>query len=409
MGEKKRVVALFPGQGSQYIGMCHSLTSTQEGRNILQEASDILGMNIRRICEEENEKLYQTEVAQPVIVTVSYGMYQWYLQQGGTIPQLGLGHSLGEISALACAESMTFEETLKLVQCRGKVMAEVSNQYVMSAVTGISVERIETKIEQLNKAIYISNYNTPYQTVITGLQSEIEAFEKIIEQSGGCCKRLKTFQPFHTELMREAANKFAKEIETVNFKTPKFKVISNVTGKVHTTENIKRRLIQQIYSPVKFTACMNTVRRNGGNLAIEFGGGHVISRLAQKNVDSLQVYALDDLLKQDQTDVLWDALKIEEVTALTIVKKCMQIITTTKFENYSLDNHNLLKSEYNKLVTLYAKVESEEKQSDIKLVADMQESVEILKRCMLLKGISESERKRYIDEVSTLLVMGGKQ
>ncbi|MBW9145950.1 ACP S-malonyltransferase [Clostridium sp. CM028] len=394
----KKIAALFPGQGSQYIGMCNKFADNKCVNLILEQASNKLNIDIKKMCNEENKDIFKTEFAQPIILTVSYIMYKLYRELGGDVPDIALGHSLGEFSALTCAGCISFEDALELVSMRGKLMSTVDNGYAMTAVVNVSYENLEKVIAKMNEKIYISNYNSPTQVVISAKADIIGKFEKEIEILGGNTKRLKTSQPFHTEIMQGVAIKFEEYINKCKFSEPEFHVISNVTAEVHKEELIKKRLIQQIYKPVNFTQCMKTLRRRGIENAIEFGAGNVLTRIAIQNYNEISAYAMDEYADRKQLNDLIKFNKNKSVSLLYIVNLCLAEVTGTKFENYIVEAHRGLNENYKKLELIRNNLEQSNSLSHENIE---EKCVELLKKCLMLKNVPMNEQNSILTNITS--------
>ncbi|MBU3188242.1 ACP S-malonyltransferase [Clostridium bowmanii] len=394
-----KIAALFPGQGSQYLGMCDKFEDNKCVNTILEQASNKLGFDIKKMCNEENKDIFKTEYAQPILLTVSYAMYKLYRELGGELPDIALGHSLGEFSALTCAECISFEEGLELVSIRGKLMSTVVKGYGMTAVVNVSYENLEKLIRKMDEKIYISNYNSPNQIVISAKEDIIEKFEKEIEIIGGRTKRLKTSQPFHTEIMQDVAIRFKEYINECKFSIPKFHVISNVTGEVHKLELIKTRLIQQIYKPVNFTQCMRTLRRRGIDNTIEFGAGNILTKIAIQNCNELSAYSMDEYADKNQLNELIKINSNKPLSLLNTVNLCLAEIIGTKFNNYMVEPQRQLNDNYKKLELIRNNIE----ESKCLNHEDIEEKCTwLLKKCLMLKNVPMEEQNNILTKISLL-------
>ncbi len=279
---------LFPGQGSQKIGMGQDLYENHTlAREVFEEADEILGFSLSRLCfEGPEEKLRATENAQPAILAVSIAAFR---AARAFIPgSWGLsGHSLGEFSALVAAESLAFSDALKLVRRRGQLMAQAvpENRGGMAAIIKLDLEKIQAIIS--GTGVEIANFNSPEQVVISGYRETLERIRDSFLQEGA--KRvvfLNVSAPFHCRLMEPAARGLAQEIEDVPIRKPKFPFWANVTGeKVSDPEEIKALLVQQVTMPVLWEKTINKMFEEGFAKFLVFGPGKTL-RILMRSINS---------------------------------------------------------------------------------------------------------------------------
>lgn len=298
---------IFPGQGSQLVGMARELHDNYSYvRDLFISADDILKKKLTKIIlDGPKEELDQTENTQPAIFLVSYSIFKvienetkFKIKQA----KYFAGHSLGEYSALCCAESITFDQTINLLKHRGLAMqnAVPKGEGSMIAILGINIEEINKILdENKNKYLcYVANDNSNGQVVVSGLMSSIEKFEVELINKKIKYVRLPVSAPFHCPLMNKATEEMRNKILNTEFKNPKIKVVSNVTAKpVDDCDTIKKLLIDQIENPVKWRQSIIEMIKNGVNHFIEIGPGKVLSGLVKRidrNVKVNQVNNLED-------------------------------------------------------------------------------------------------------------------
>ena len=301
---------LFPGQGSQSPGMAKVFYDNFDYvKTLFQEADDLLNVSISKlILEGPKEKLDQTENTQPAIFLVSYSIYQVLKRETSfnlNSVSYFAGHSLGEYSALACAESLTFSKTIKLLQKRGYAMqsAVPKGQGGMLAVLGSDVEKIKNILEK-NKdkfTCYVSNDNSVGQLVISGNNRDLEKFKSELINCKIKNLKLPVSAPFHCALMSSATKIMREEISNSEMNIPKVDIISNVTSEpVNEPAKIKELLISQIEKPVRWREIINFMLSKKISKFVEIGPGKVLSGLVKrinKNTELLQINNLEDLKK----------------------------------------------------------------------------------------------------------------
>ncbi|HEY8570443.1 ACP S-malonyltransferase [Microbulbifer sp.] len=281
---------VFPGQGSQQIGMlAEAAEAFPEINATFSEASSVLGYDLWDLCQNgSQEDINLTERTQPLLLTASVALYRAWLSQGGAKPALMAGHSLGEWSALVCAGVLAFEDAVRLVRERGRLMQEAvpPGEGAMAAVIGLDDQAVESACADAAQGAIVAavNYNSPGQVVIAGSSAAVERAIEACKAAGA--KRampLPVSAPFHTELMRPAAEKLAPQIEATTFLEPQTPVVHNVHAKMESDPSaIKSLMVEQIYSPVRWTACVEAMAAAGIGQLVECGPGKVLAGLAKR-------------------------------------------------------------------------------------------------------------------------------
>lgn len=287
----KKVCVLFPGQGSQYVGMGKKwLKENLVAKRIFEEASDILGMDMVKLCiDGDLEQLSQTKNTQLSILTVSVAAFRVFMSEYELEPEYLVGHSLGEISALTCAGAMSFTDAINIVRMRGKLMSMASNNLdgKMLAIEGLdrgTVDKVCRSIKENNSVVSISNYNAPKQYVISGHTKAVDEAEKFLKNMGATTKLLRVSAPFHCVLMQKAADSFKKYLEDFPFKPLQYKVISNVNARIYSNpDDIGSQLANQIVSPVLWEESMALLKHEKVDLVIDIGPKATLRNLARLN------------------------------------------------------------------------------------------------------------------------------
>jgi len=299
---------LFPGQGSQTVGMGKILYQKFDFvKSLFEEADDVLEKPISKIIlEGPKELIDQTENTQPAIFLISYSICEVIKKETSfdlNNAKFFAGHSLGEYSALACSGSINFKKTIKLLQSRGRFMqtAVPKGQGGMVAVLGSEIEKVNEVIDSNKKNFkcYVANDNSIGQVVVSGNINDLSKFSEELKKNKIKNIRLPVSAPFHCELMRSATEKMKDEILKVEFEKPEIKIMSNVTAQPTNDPNeIKKLLIEQIEKPVRWREIVINMINSKVKKFIEIGPGKVLSGLIKRidsNVELIQVNDLEDL------------------------------------------------------------------------------------------------------------------
>jgi len=287
---KDSLAFVFPGQGSQKIGMLAEMAAEYPMvQATFAEASEVLGYDLwDRVQNGEQVTINQTECTQPLLLTASIAVWRVWLEKKGAKPSVLAGHSLGEWSALVAAEVLAFKDAVKLVQLRGKFMQEAVPAGVgaMAAIIGLGDEEIQQACTESAKGEVVSavNFNSPGQVVIAGEAAAVSRAIDACKAAGA--KRalpLPVSAPFHTSLMKPAADRLAEYIGTTEFKKPSIPVVHNVNACTSDDPVVIRSLmIEQIYSPVLWVDCVKSMAQKGVATTVECGPGKVLSGLSKR-------------------------------------------------------------------------------------------------------------------------------
>ena len=295
---------VFPGQGSQYVGMGERIYNTyQEAKLVFEEASEALGYNMAELCflgpKEELNKTYRT---QPAIVTVSTAFYR-ILKKRGIEPTAVAGHSLGEYSALVAAEVLSLADAVRLTEKRGRLMQEAvpEGKGLMAAILGLSREVVdEVCLSVTSGYVAPANYNCPGQIVIAGEKEAVEEAIALARESGA--KRAITLAvsaPSHCALMIEASRALAEELKNIEFRPPRVPIVNNADAIfLNTVDSIKASLVKQLDSPLLWEDSIRTMIDSGIDTFVEVGPGRVLSGLIKRIDSSVSVYNTDEELQK---------------------------------------------------------------------------------------------------------------
>jgi [acyl-carrier-protein] S-malonyltransferase len=302
-----KIAFVFPGQGSQYIGMGKDIYEKfNEAKETFREASDTLGFDIANLCfygpEEELNKTFRT---QPCILTVSIAVFRILLSKGIN-PSVVAGHSLGEYSAIVASEVLTLKDAVYLTEKRGQFMQEAvpEGSGLMAAILGLERKKVEEICRSLQSG-YASpaNYNCPGQIVIAGQKSAVEEAIDLCKQAGA--KRavpLTVSVPSHCALMEDASRRLAELIEEIDFHPPKIPIVNNADARfLDTVEDIKKSLIHQISKPLLWEDSIRAMTDSGVETFIEVGPGKILSGLIKRIVPESKIFNVEDIKSLDKT------------------------------------------------------------------------------------------------------------
>ena len=291
---------VFPGQGSQKVGMLAELAEQFSGvKETFAEASEAIGFDLWHIAQS-GEGLNQTEFTQPVLLTASIALWHVWLELGGVAPKYLAGHSLGEYSALVAAGSLSLGDAVKLVNLRGKLMQDAVPQGAgaMAAILGLDdakvVELCQQVTAQENGSVEAANYNAQGQVVIAGATAAVEAVMSLAKENGGKAIALPVSVPSHCSMMKPAAEKFAEALAQTDIQLPKIPVIQNVSAQAATdVDTLRQALTAQLYESVQWTKTMQLLQDQGISYIAECGPGNVLANLAKRLPNIEKAFPLD--------------------------------------------------------------------------------------------------------------------
>lgn len=303
------IAVVFPGQGSQSIGMLADYAEVwPQVEETFKQASDLLDVDLWDIvCNGPVEKLNQTEITQPVMLAADIAVMRVMAQQCMLTPFVFAGHSLGEYAALVAAESISFDDAVKLVAKRGQLMQQAvpAGEGAMAAVIGLPDGAIINICQQTSAdsglVVDAVNFNSPGQVVIAGNTAAVEQAGEALKEAGA--KRvlpLPVSVPSHSILMQPAAEQLAEFIQTVEISTPSIQIIHNYDAKSHDTpEHIRDALIKQLYMPVRWTETVAIIS-DGADAIVECGPGKVLAGLSRRINPEVSSFSLDSMRSMDR-------------------------------------------------------------------------------------------------------------
>jgi len=298
----KRIAFIFPGQGSQYVGMGKEVYENfSVARQVFEEADDALRFSISGICfRGPEDALKMTENTQPAILTTSVATLRVVQAEHGLSPHLTAGHSLGEYSALVASGALAFADAVKTVRLRGRFMQEAVpvGEGAMAAVVGMERDEVESLCQEVSSGEVLSpaNFNCPGQIVIAGHAKAVERAVEKIEQSGKRAILLRVSAPFHCALMKPAGEHLQKALEEVFVGELKIPVVTNVEAEPNTSkERVKELLVAQVSSPVRWEESMRRMVKDEIEQVLEIGPGKVLSGLMKRIDPNVATANIEDI------------------------------------------------------------------------------------------------------------------
>lgn len=291
---------LFPGQGSQSLGMLSSLSDDFATiQETFAQASDVLGYDLWALTQDgPDEKLNQTEYTQPALLAADVATWRCWLEMNGAMPAYFAGHSLGEYAALVCAESLSFEDGIRLVAARGQYMqaAVPSGKGAMAAVIGLGEEAVQALCEEASSfgVVAPANYNSVGQIVVAGEVAAVDQVVAVAKSAGArMATKIPVSVPSHCILMQPAADKMAVLLSETSFQTPKVPVIQNAdVQSFESSEAIRDALIRQLVAPVRWVETIQLINNQGVSEFFECGPGKVLAGLNKRISKSLVTHPL---------------------------------------------------------------------------------------------------------------------
>ncbi|HDR7963616.1 ACP S-malonyltransferase [Bacillus wiedmannii] len=406
----KKIALLFPGQGSQFVGMSKKLYEEYAiVKDTFEEANDALGFDMTSICfEGDILKLTQTENTQPALLTASVAAFRVYIQEFGINPSILAGHSLGEFSALTCSNTMRFSDALRIVRKRGLLMKQAAElgEGKMAAISGIDAKLINEECQKIStekEPVVVACYNSPTQSVISGHVLTVDKLINRLQKLGATIFPLKVSAAFHSPMMKQAAEGLRRELHKYTYSHPKWKVISNVNALPYEGhEQLIENLTAQMTSPVLWHDSVKYIKKQEAELAIEMGPKTVLKNLMKENLKELTVFQFEsnkdiEKLKSALAPTAYNEKEFVYNNRLEIISSCIRTAICSKNLNWDLESYKTGVIEpYRNITNMYEALEmNKQMPSDEQIVS----AFEMLNMVLTTKKVREDQKEQLFLEL----------
>lgn len=400
----EKIALLFPGQGSQYVGMSQTLYKQYEiARQTFEEANDILGYDLTKLCMEGTLfQLSRIEHALPALLTASVTAFRVYMQEVGITPQFLAGHSLGEYSALTCAGAIKFPDALRLVQKRAQLAKEIADSNIggMTIISNVDVSKMENacrKISAEGQPVIVSCYNSSNEVAVSGYLNSVQLVEDEAVDSGAQIAPLMGTAPFHSGLMSPAAEALQAELQKYSYGHIKWPVIANATASIYEgADKIVERLTQQIMLPVRWQETMRYLERQGVTMTIELGAKNVLSNLIKLDT-GIRTMCFDH--KEDRQELIEELAVRDEYRKHkpTVISKCLAAAVATP--NLNFDEAAYRRDVVDPYRSIQSIQDELEQTGEAPSVEQMRRALSLLQGIFAAKGVSEAEQRDWFYQI----------
>ncbi len=400
-----KLAFVFPGQGSHYVGMSKGIYDEFKiVRETFEEAEDVLKINLKDLCfEGPLSTLTKAPNAHPAILTSGLAAFRVFMQEIGYVPQFCAGHSLGEYLALTSAGVLSFADALKLVEFRANLTlsAEKETNGGMTILDNIKTEIVEEelkKVQEQGKKVYISCYNSPIQTAVSGDLDDLYDFEDIVLKKGGQVTPLIGSAPYHCPLMESYSKELEKELEKYKFHDFRYAVISNYTGRVYkNVDEVKKNLVKHLTNPVRWSDTIKLLEYRGVNTVIEMGPKNLITNIVKSNSSEINPICLGNKKERNEFFTKYKTDEMYSKHIPTIITKCLVAGVATPNSNWDDEEYEEgVVKPYNEIQAIQNQIENGEITLNNEII---RKCLENLKMIFKTKKLPEDEQREWLNQM----------
>lgn len=401
----EKISFLFPGQGSHFVGMCKGLYDQYPiVKQTFEEANDVLGFKLDKLCFDGSlSELSLARHSQPAILVSSVSSFRVYMQEFGIVPQFLAGHSLGEYSAFTCAGAIRLHDAVKLLYDRGVMTDKMSEsgQGTMTIIDGVDRILVENECKKMVKEghkVWLSCYNTPNQTAISGESEAVYELENRLTDHGAQVSPLLASAPFHCNLMQPISAKLSDKLESFQYGFFKYPVVTNINAQpMAHPEKIAKNLSSHLMNPVLWEQTMHYFKQKGVTLAIEMGAKNVLTNMVKANVDGIEALCFGSKEDRKKIESILSAYPGLKKHIPTVVTRCLAVGVATPNQNWNNEEYQ------NKVVVPYRKIQNIqdelEETGGKPTLAQMREALDLLKVILETKKVPLEEQERWFYQI----------
>lgn len=401
----EKITFLFPGQGSHFVGMSKGLYDQYTiVKQTFEEANDVLGYNLTHlIFEGPLSELTLAKNAQPAVLVSSVACFRVYMQELGIVPQFLAGHSLGEYSALTCAGAIRYADAVQLLHDRGIWTDKIaeSGMGAMTIIDGVDRKQVEDECRRMMKEgreVWLSCYNSPTQTAVSGDANAVMELENCLVEHGGQITPLLASAPFHCNLMQPMVDNLKERLSSLQFGFFKYPVVTNRDAQpMAHPDKVANNLALHLTSPVQWEKTMQYFKHKGVTLAIEMGAKNVLTNMVKANVQGIEALCYGSKEDRKKLEQILSAYPSLKKHIPTIITRCLAVAVATPNRNWDNEEHReYVVKPYRKIQEIQDRVEETGSKPTL---AQMKEALDLLKVILKTKKVSIQEQTCWFHQI----------